>query len=63
MTRWVFLEDLQEAAFGSRCAPAAKRGHVMMWNDGLLRLTKKEQTNYPMVRWAEPQQERTSGDA
>jgi len=51
MTQWVFFEDIQEAAFGSRCAPAAKRGYIMMWNDGLLRLTKKEQTNYPMVRW------------
>lgn len=41
-------------------APAEKRGHIMMWEGELLRLTKKEQTNYPMVRWSMPRESSSS---
>lgn len=35
-------------------APAEKRGHIMMWAGELLRLTRKECTEVPMVRWTDP---------
>lgn len=57
----IFLEDLQIAG-GIYREPAAKRGHIMMWNNGLLRLTKKEQTNHPMVRWTDPYRPANTAD-
>lgn len=64
MTQMIFLEDLQEAG-GIYTPPAAKRGYIMMWNDGLLRLTRREQeqANYPMVRWSMPRESSVSEKA